>query len=216
MTAASAFLPGLDGASIAHCDQGPWGHPGGSAWPAHSFSLFYRRRFMDPTVNEHQPGSAPSRCPLLACPCPSLPGSRALPSPCPLWGRVSALLSLDPHLGPHPIQRRGDPSPRPCRVGGDGAAGRPPHLSVTQCNPMAAGTDPQSPQPHAQLEPRSAPCILPRCCGEPRSPQPISIYKYYLRNKTETTHDQSCVLEGGLDQSSRSPDPSELNLHPSH
>lgn len=53
--------------------------------------------------------------------------------------------------------------------------------------------------------PSRSPCSAPR--GEPRGPCPIHVYKYNLRNKTETTHDQSCVLAGGTDQSSRTPPP---------
>lgn len=166
VTAASAFLPGLDGAAIAHCDGGPRGHPGAALGPTHSFSLFYPRPFSDPTAGEHKPGSAPSPCPTPACPCQPLPGSGALP-PSALPGAVSQLsvpfppaALLHPPLACIPAEREVTLGPRPRRAGGEGAAGRPPRLSVLSAIPQrAAGTGP--PQP---LLGQSPPSPTPRPC----------------------------------------------------
>lgn len=178
-----------------------------------------------------KPGSAPSPCPPLpACPCQPLLGSGALPpSLCPPWGCVPAFCPLPTppallHSLPCiPTRREVTSSARPRRAGGEGAAGRPPRLSVLSAIPWCvAGTGPQPLPPATAPQPCPAGTRLwdvlgtkgsPRCSPPPaaqvpwgpRAPSPIYIYKYNPRNKPETTRDQRCVLPGGTGQSSRGP-----------
>lgn len=163
MTAASAFLPGLDGAAVAHCDGGPRGHPGAALGPTHSFSLFYLSPFVDPTAGERKARFCPVPLPPPppACPCQPLLGSGALPLSA-LPGAVSQLSVPFPLPSPsahpplHPNPKRGDLQPPARRAGGEGAAGRPPRLSVLSAIPWAVvGTGPQPLPGHS---PPALPC----------------------------------------------------------
>lgn len=228
MTAASAFLPGLDGAAVAHCDGGPRGHPGAALGPTHSFSLFYLSPFVDPTAGERKARF----CPVPLPPRPHAPASLSwgpgLSLPLPSLGLCPSFLSPSHspdllHTRPcTPTQREVTFSTRPRRAGGEGAAGRPPRLSVLSAIPWCVvGT---GPQPLPSHSPPALPCrhealgrggdkgvpsLLPPPAAQvpwgPRAPSPIYIYKYNPRNKPETTRDQRCVLPGWTDQSSRSP-----------
>lgn len=229
MTAASAFLPGLDGAAVAHCDGGPRGHPGAALGPTHSFSLFYLSPFVDPTAGERKARFCPVPLPPLSRPhAPaSLSWGPGLSLPLPSLGLCPSFLSLSHspallHTRPCiPTQREVTFSTRPRRAGGEGAAGRPPRLSVLSAIPWCvAGT---GPQPLPSHRPPALPCrhealgrggdkgvpsLLSPPAAQvpwgPRAPSPIYIYKYNPRNKPETTRDQRCVLPGGTGQSSRS------------
>lgn len=208
MTAASAFLPGLDGAAVAHCDGGPREHPGAALGPIHSFSFFYLRPFMDPTVGELKPGSAPSRCPPPACPCQPLLGSGAF-LPAALPGAVSQLsVSFSPPspsaLPPAciPTEREVTPSPRPHWAGGEGAAGRPSaSLYSVQSHSTVETSPPAQPEPPpatslallatrlwgaagTRVSPTLPPAWVP---GVPGAPSPICVYNYNLRSKPGTT-----------------------------
>lgn len=110
VTAAAAFLPGLDGAAVAHCDGGRGDTLGQLLAPLTASLFSILDLFVDPTAGERKPGSAPSRCPPPACPCQPLPGSGALPPFVhPPWGHVPALcplLSPQTFCTPHvPIER---------------------------------------------------------------------------------------------------------------
>lgn len=178
-----------------------------------------------------KPGSAPSPCPPLpACPCQPLLGSGALPPSLPLPSLGLCPSFLSPSHSPAllhsrpciPTQREVTSSPRPRRAGGEGAAGRPPRLSVLSAIPWCVAG--KGPQPLPGHSPPALPCrhealgragdkgvpsLLPPPAAQvpwgPRAPSPIYIYKYNPRNKPETTRDQRCVLPGGTGQSSRGP-----------
>lgn len=220
MTAASAFLPGLDGAAVAHCDGGPRGHPGAALGPTHSFSLFYLSPFVDLTAGERKARF----CPIPLPPCPHAPASLSwgpglsLPLPslglCPSFLSPSyspALLHTRPCI---PTQREVTFSTWPSQAGGEGAAGRPPPPLCTQCNPLVCGKEgapalaqPQPPSPalpargfgtwQGQRGPLAAsPRLWLRCRGDPGLPP---LYTYInitqgINQKLHVTSAVSCLV----------------------
>lgn len=219
MTAASAFLPGLDGAAVAHCDGGPRGHPGAALGPTHSFSLFYLSPFVDPTAGERKARFCPVPLPPTArMPLPASPGVRGSPSfPLPSLGLCPSFLSPSHSPSPsaqpplHPNPKRGDlQRPAPPGWRGGGCRQAPPASLYSVQSPgvwrgRAPSPCPRPQRPSPALPARGfgtcwgqrGPLAAPprprlRCRGDPGLP-PLYTYINITRGINQKLHVTSAV-----------------------
>lgn len=91
---------------------------GAALGPLTASLFFYRRRFMDPTVNEHQPGSAPSRRPPARMPLPA--SARVQGSSFPLPSLGPCLSSSVPWPPSVPVPSEGEVTPAASPAGWEG------------------------------------------------------------------------------------------------